>query len=274
MKKLRLSKLWIELTLLILSLAFLAPLIYILTNSFKPPAEIWKVPQNFLPLNWTLDNYIGAMGGRFGNYFANSVIITIGGVLLVTITASLAGYGFARLPFRGRGILLTLIITTLTTPLVILLIPMFLLENSTGLLNTNLGLILPNVAVALPFAILVMRAAFMGIPKEIEESATMDGAGVFRQWWQIMLPMARNGLVLVVIMATYGIWGEFILAKTLATNPPAMPLTVGLTLLKSEVWQFGLMAAVVVLAMLPPILMFIIFQKYVVAGVTQGALKG
>ncbi len=102
----------------------------------------------------------------------------------------------------------------------------------------------------------------------------MDGAGLLRQWWSVMLPMARNGIVLVVVMTTYAIWGEYTLAKTLALDPPAMPLTVGLTLLKGEVWQYGVLAAIIVLAMLPPILVFLFFQRHIVSGIAAGAVKG
>lgn len=267
-------RLWLHVILLVLAILFLAPLVYILLNSFKPAGEIFEVPQSILPKEWTLQNYAAVASKGFVNYFTNSVVITVGGVLLVALLSSLAGYGFARLPFRGTDILLMAIVGTLTVPLVIFLVPMFLMENAVGLLNTNLGLMLPNVAVALPFAILIMRAAFLSIPNEIEESAIVDGAGVFRRWWTVMLPMARNGVVLVVIMTTYEIWGEYTMAKTLAIDPPAMPLSVGLTLLKGEVWQYGILAAIVVLAMLPPIIIFIIFQKHIVAGVAQGAVKG
>jgi len=269
------SRLTVQIVLAILAVLFLIPLVYILLSSFKSSGETLQVPQSFFPREWTLENYATVItGGRFGAYFWNSIVITVFGVLLTTIVAALAGYGFAKLPFRGQGVVLTLILATLTVPLVILLVPMFLVADATGLLNTQLGLILPNVAVHLPFTTLIMRAAFLAIPKEIEESATMDGAGIFRQWWTIMLPMARNGLVLTLIMATYTTWGEYTLAKTLAIDPPAMPLTVGLTLLKGEVWDFGVLAAVIVLAILPPIIVFVIFQKHIVAGVAQGAVKG
>ncbi|WP_205684045.1 carbohydrate ABC transporter permease [Cryobacterium aureum] len=268
------SRLWIHGVLLLLAIVFLAPLVYILLNSFKSADEIFQVPQSFLPKEWTLENYAAVAESRFAEYFANTFIITIVSVTLVVVLSSLAGYGFAKLPFRGANILLLAIVGTLTVPLVILLVPMFLLENELGLLNTNLGLILPNVAVALPFAILIMRATFMAIPHEIEESATMDGAGVFARWWRIMLPMARNGIVLVTIITSYNVWGEYTLAKTLAIDPPAMPLSVGLTLLKGEVWQYGVLAAVIVLATLPPIIVFIAFQRHIVAGIAQGAVKG
>jgi ABC-type glycerol-3-phosphate transport system permease component len=119
-----------------------------------------------------------------------------------------------------------------------------------------------------------MRSQFLAIPDEVEESAIVDGAGVFRRWWSIMLPIARNGVVLVVIMTAYEIWGEYTMAKALAIDPSAMPLSVGLTLLKGEVWQYGVLAAIIVVAVLPPVLVFLVFQRHIVAGVAQGAIKG
>lgn len=260
--------------LVVLALFFLAPLIYILLSSFKPAVEIFAVPQSILPVNWTLDAYREIGGGRVGQYFLNTTVITLSSVTLVVILSSLAGYGFAKLPFRGSNLVLLAIVGTLTIPLAILLVPIFLMANQVGLLSTNLGLILPNVAVTLPFAILIMRVNFLSIPREIEEAGIMDGAGTFRRWRLIMLPMARNGIVLVTIITSYNVWGEYILAKTLAMNPDSMPLSVGLTLLKGEVWDFGLLAAVIVLATLPPIIIFIFFQRKIVDGIAQGAVKG
>jgi len=275
MSRSRAARWVIQIVLLLLSIGFLAPLVYIFFSSFKGPTEIFAVPQSILPREWTLENYLRVFGeGRFSTFYWNSVVITVAGVAITTVVASLAGYGFAKLPFRGQSVLLWLIVATLTVPLVIFLVPMFLMANAAGLLNTQLALIVTNVAVHLPFTILIMRASFLAIPREIEESATMDGAGVFRQWWSIMLPMARNGIVLTVIMTTYTTWGEYTLAKTLSPNPGGMPLTVGLTLLKSETWEFGLLGAVIVLAVLPPIIVFVVFQRYIVAGVAQGAIKG
>jgi len=260
--------------LVLCAVFFLSPLVYIFLNSFKPAGEIFQVPQSLLPRHWTFENYTSLFASGMGDFFLTSVFITVFGVVLVALLSSLAGYGFAKLPFPGANLVLMAIVAMLTIPLVIFLVPMFLMENATGLLNTRLGLLLPNVAVALPFAILIMRAAFMGIPKEVEESAIMDGAGVLKRWWLVMLPMARNGVVLVVIMTAYGIWGEYTMAKALAVDPSAMPLSVGLTLQKGEVWQYGTLAAVIVVAMLPPLIIFVIFQRHIVAGVAQGAVKG
>ena len=268
------SKAAIYVVLTLFALTFLAPLAYILINSFKPANEIFQVPQTLLPDRATIENYGAIFEGGFGGYFTTTLFITVAGVLIVAALSSLAGYGFARFRFPGSTILLFAIIATLTIPLVIFLVPMFIMENSVGLINTKLGLLLPNVAVALPFAILIMRAQFLAIPDEVEESAIVDGAGVFRRWWSIMLPIARNGVVLVVIMTAYEIWGEYTMAKALAIDPAAMPLSVGLTLLKGEVWQYGVLAAVIVVAVLPPVLVFLVFQRHIVAGVAQGAIKG
>lgn len=269
------SRLVSHVGLALAALLFLAPVLYIFLNSFKKPEDIFQIPPSILPVRWTTENYesVFASGG-FTYYFMNTVVITVVGVGLVVILSSLAGYGFAKLPFRGAGPLFAGIIATLTLPLAILLVPMFIMENATGLLNTQVGLILPNVAVCLPFAILIMRKHFSDIPKEVEDAAEVDGAGRFRRWWSIMLPLTRNGMILVTVITTYSIWGEYTLAKTLATVPQSMPLSVGLTLLKSEVWEYGVLAAVITLAILPPIIIFLMFQRKVVEGVAQGAVKG
>lgn len=268
---------WIlsHLGLLITALFCLAPVAYILLNSFKKPEDIFKTPPSILPIRWTPENYESVMSsGGFTNYFINTTVITLVGVALVVLFSSLAGYGFAKLPFRGAGALFAGIIATLTLPLAVLLVPMFIMEHQFGLLNTKLGLILPNVAVTLPFAILIMRKHFADIPREVEEAAEIDGAGRFRRWSSVMAPLTQNGMILVTVITSYSIWGEYTLAKTLATVPRAMPLSVGLTLLKSEVWEYGVLAAVITLAILPPIAIFLLFQRRIVEGVAQGAVKG
>lgn len=269
------SKISTHVALIVAAILLIAPVLYIVLNSFKVTGDIFKVPTTILPERWTTENYEDVLiSGGFGNYFANTAVITVVGVVLVVVLSSLAGYGFSKLRFRGSGVLFAAIIATLTLPLAILLVPMFIMENATGLLNTQLGLILPNVAVSLPFAILIMNKHFSDIPQEIEDSAAVDGAGRFRRWWSVMLPLTKNGMILVTVITTYSIWGEYTLAKTLATSPPAMPLSVGLTLLKSEVWEYGVLAAVITLAIIPPVTIFLIFQGKIVEGITQGAVKG
>jgi ABC-type glycerol-3-phosphate transport system permease component len=274
MSKSTLSKGLIYLTLAAVAIFFITPFIYTLVNSFKTEMELVQVPQTLFPKQFVMDNYSKIVTGNFIDYFINSAVITFWGVIFVVILSSLAGYAFARLPFKGRDILLICLLLTITLPLAVFLIPIYMMENNMGILNTTLGLILPNVAVVLPFAIFIMRGTFVGIPKELEESAEIDGCGVFQTWWMIMMPIAKNGLMIIIINSFYNIWGEYTLAKTLATTKASMPLTVGLTLFKGEVWALGTLASVIVLSMLPPIIIFIIFQKQMIQGITQGSIKG
>jgi ABC-type glycerol-3-phosphate transport system permease component len=274
MSKSTLSKGLIYLTLVAVAIFFVTPFIYTLVNSFKTEMELVQVPQTLFPKQFVMDNYSKIITGNFIDYFINSAVITFWGVIFVVILSSLAGYAFARLPFKGRDILLICLLLTITLPLAVFLIPIYMMENNMGILNTTLGLILPNVAVVLPFAIFIMRGTFVGIPKELEESAEIDGCGVFQTWWMIMMPIAKNGLMIIIINSFYNIWGEYTLAKTLATTKASMPLTVGLTLFKGEVWALGTLASVIVLSMLPPIIIFVIFQKQMIQGITQGSIKG
>jgi ABC-type glycerol-3-phosphate transport system permease component len=274
MSKSTLSKGLIYLTLVAVAIFFVTPFIYTLVNSFKTEMELVQVPQTLFPKQFVMDNYSKIVTGNFIDYFINSAVITFWGVIFVVILSSLAGYAFARLPFKGRDILLICLLLTITLPLAVFLIPIYMMENDMGILNTTLGLILPNVAVVLPFAIFIMRGTFVGIPKEMEESAEIDGCGVFQTWWTIMMPIAKNGLMIIIINSFYNIWGEYTLAKTLATTKASMPLTVGLTLFKGEVWALGTLASVIVLSMLPPIIIFVIFQKQMIQGITQGSIKG
>jgi ABC-type glycerol-3-phosphate transport system permease component len=274
MSKSTLSKGLIYLTLVAVAIFFVTPFIYTLVNSFKTEMELVQVPQTLFPKQFVMDNYSKIVTGNFIDYFINSAVITFWGVIFVVILSSLAGYAFARLPFKGRDILLICLLLTITLPLAVFLIPIYMMENDMGILNTTLGLILPNVAVVLPFAIFIMRGTFVGIPKELEESAEIDGCGVFQTWWMIMMPIAKNGLMIIIINSFYNIWGEYTLAKTLATTKASMPLTVGLTLFKGEVWALGTLASVIVLSMLPPIIIFVIFQKQMIQGITQGSIKG
>lgn len=166
------------------------------------------------------------------------------------------------------------ILFVVTFPLAALMIPVYIMEFKLNLLNTHIGLILPNVMNVLPFAVFLMRGVFKDIPDELIDSAEIDGCSVPRTWWSVMLPIAKNGLIIVLINAFYVIWGEFTMASALATQQNAMPISVALTLLKGEDWRYGVLGAVITLSIIPPITIFSIFEKEMVAGLAQGAVKG
>lgn len=262
--------------LLIISLSMAIPVLYAVVTSFKFENEIIGSSPTFFPRKFTLTNYQYIFDHKdvYLRYYYNSIIITIFSVLINTVLATMMGYAFARLAFKGRDTILGFILFIITFPLAVLLIPIYIMEYEAGLLNTHLGLILPNVTTILPFSVFIMRGIFKSIPIELEQSAEIDGASVFQTWWKVMLPIGINGVSITIIYGFYNIWGEYILAKTLATKASAMPLTVGLTLLKGEGWNYGILGAVIFLAILPPIIIFVIFQKQLVEGLTRGALKG
>lgn len=274
----RRKKFWnrvIFLFLLAISCLFVMPIFYCVFTSLKTSREILQ-EVSFFPRKITLDNYryVFERGAKYLNYYWNSIVITFVSVLSTALLASLSGYAFAKLPFKGSNTLLNIILFVLTFPLAALLIPIYIMEYKTGLLNSHLGLILPNIMCVLPFSIFIMRSTFIGLPDGLVEAAEIDGCSVFDTWWRIMLPLAKNGLVIVIVSAFYNVWGEFTLAKTLATRESAMPITVALTLLKGEDWNYGVLGAAITLSIIPPITVFLIFQKEIVAGLTIGAEKG
>ena len=215
-----------------------------------------------------------ARGSQYLTYYWNTIVITFWGVLITVLFASLGGYAFAKLPFPGSNAVMVFILFVVTFPLAALMIPVYIMEFKLNLLNTHIGLILPNVMNVLPFAVFLMRGVFKDIPDELIDSAEIDGCSVPRTWWSVMLPIAKNGLIIVLINAFYVIWGEFTMASALATQQNAMPISVALTLLKGEDWRYGVLGAVITLSIIPPITVFSIFEKEMVAGLAQGAVKG
>ena len=261
--------------LTLVAVVFVVPILYCIFTSVKTSTEILQ-EITFLQRNITWENYeyVFARGSKYLNYYWNTIAITVSGVLITVLFSSMAGYAFAKLPFRGSNSIMGFIMFIVTFPLAALLIPIYMMEFKTGLLNTHLGLILPNVMNVLPFSVFIMRGIFVDIPDELGESAEIDGCGVFRTWWDIMMPMARNGLIIVIVYAFYNIWGEYTMGKTLATQDASMPISVALTLLKGEDWNYGVLGAVITMAIIPPIAVFTAFQKEMVEGMVQGAVKG
>jgi ABC-type glycerol-3-phosphate transport system permease component len=245
-------------------------------TSFKHETEVFSKTLTFFPKapTWANYQYIFQRGAAYLKYFSNSIIITGAGVVITTVLSAAAGYAFAKLPFKGREFILVSILFVITFPFAVLLIPIYIMSFELNLLNTKIGLILPNVAALLPFTIFIMRSVFKSIPSDLEDAAEIDGCSVFMTWLKVMLPLARNGIVTVIIYSFYIIWGEYIFAVTLATREASMPLSVALTLLRGESWNYGVLGAAITLAVVPPIAIFLIFQKHLISGIVGGAVKG
>ena len=262
-------------SLLIASLLFVLPIIFCIFTSFKESIEIIK-EVTFFPHKWSLVNYdyVFVRGTKYLTYYLNTIIITVSSVTITLGLSALAGYAFAKLPFKGSNTLLGAILFVLAFPLAAILIPIYIMEYSLGIINTYIGLILPNLLLILPFSIFIMRGTFIDLSNELEDSAEIDGCNVPQTWWHIMLPLAQNALVVVLVSGFYSVWGEYTISKTLATKDSIMPISVALTLLKSEDWNYGVLAAAITLSIIPPITIFAIFQNKLVEGMTAGAVKG
>lgn len=262
----------------IVGLLFLAPFIWVILTSLKHDNDIYSQPLSIFPEKFTLTQYISIFTNspELIRYFLNSSLVTFFTVILVVVFSAMAGYVLARYDFLGKKTLFFLILIVMFVPWVIFLIPIYMLENSFELVNTRVGLILPYVSLTLPLAIFIMRGNFLGIPKEIEEAALVDGCNVFQMWYRIMLPMVKPGIATVVILTGISVWEEFMFAKSLVTTQSVWTLPVGITMLQqeSQSWAFGILSAAIILSLIPLLILFIVFQKHFIKGITEGSLKG
>jgi len=261
--------------LAVVSFVFIFPFLYIIATAFKTEFDTFNNPA-LLSLNLTLENFhmIAASGVKLGAYYLNSVILTTVSTLVVVIVGAAGGYGFAKFKFKSRKPMLITMLLTMTFPLGVLLIPMYIMEFKLQIDDSLIGLILPNIAVNTPFAIFIMQAIFRTIPDELIDYAEIDGCTPFRTWLQIMIPVAKNGLLTAGILCFRSVWGEYTLARTLSSSARSIPLAVGLTFLKWERWHFGIMSAIILLAIIPPVIIFLIFRNYFQRGLAIGAVKG
>lgn len=268
-------RIFVVVTLTIVSVIFIIPVVYCIFTSFKDSVEIIK-EITFFPRRWSSVNYdyVFARGAKYLGYYWNTIVITFSSVIITLVLSSLSGYAFARLPFKGSKALLGVILFLLAFPLCAILIPIYMMEYDLKLLNTYLGIILPNLLCILPFSIFIMRGSFISMSSELEDSAEIDGCSVPQTFFHIMLPLAQNALIIVLVSGFYNVWGEYTISKTLASKDSIMPISVALTLLKSEDWNYGVLTAAIAMSILPPIAVFAIFQDKLVEGMVAGAVKG
>ena len=268
-------RLLVHVILAVVSFVFIFPFLYIIGTAFKTEFDTINYPA-LLSLNLTLDNYrmIAASGVKLGAYYLNSVVLTSVSTVVVVVVSAAGGFGFAKFKFKSRKPMLITMLLTMTFPLGVLLIPMYIMEFKLRIDDTLIGLILPNIAVNTPFAIFIMQAIFRTIPDELIDYAEIDGCTPLRTWLQIMIPVAKNGLLTAGILCFRSVWGEYTLARTLSSSVRSIPLSVGLTFLKWERWHFGIMSAIILLAIIPPVIIFLIFRNYFQRGLAIGSVKG
>ena len=267
--------------LIFISLISIFPFLWLISTALKGIDEnIFQYPPVFIPQNITFDNFKGAWKQiPFLLYFMNSFIVAGFTVILNLIFSSLAAYPLARMQFKSKNIIFSLILSTIMIPFQAIMLPVYLivlklhLVDSYGFTAGYLGLILPFAVNA--FGIFLMRQTFLAIPKEMEEAAFIDGCSVFNIWRSILLPMTAPSLAVLAIFTFIGSWGEFLWPSIVLTNKFLYTLPVGVNDLQglfSANWRY--IAAGAIISIIPVLIFFIIMQKYFISGQNEGALKG
>jgi multiple sugar transport system permease protein len=252
------------------------PLYWLIISSFKTPAALGASPPQYWPNPWSGANYSQAFNQyNFGQYFINSVIVTIVATALVLIFGTMAGYALGRLPMRGKFTLMVTLLIISLFPEIAVIAPLYTLLKDLGWLNSYQALIVPYVAFNLPFAIWILRNYMLGIPKEMEETGRIDGAGPLRTVWSIIIPMALPGLFTAGIFCFTACWTEFLMALTFnsADNYKTIPVGVATFGTALEV-PYGTIFAASVVAIVPIGILVFIFRKNIISGLTSGAVKG
>ena len=253
------------------------PMVWLLYTAFKPTSELFASAWS-LPVEWKLDNFVEAWSeARIGDFFWNSLFVTISTLLVQLFVGSMASYSLAKYRFRAQGILYYGFLAGMMFPLFLGIVPLFFLVKSLGLLDSHLGLIVVYAAFGIPFTVFVLTAFFRTIPTEIMEAGVMDGCGHFSLYWRIMLPLAKPGLTTVGIFTFISIWNEYILALVLLSSSHLRTMPLGIAVLQFVQFyevDFGALFAGLVIVMLPTLLSYVILQEQITKGMTVGAVKG
>ncbi|XAZ30968.1 carbohydrate ABC transporter permease [Paenarthrobacter ureafaciens] len=254
----------------------LIPFYWLVNTSLKKGASLSQ--GELFPSQPTLENYLVVFQNpEFLLALRNSVIIAVVTTTVALVFASFAAYALARLKMRRKGMILTLILSVTTFPAIAIAAPMFSIWREIGLYDTLLGLIIPKLTFALPLAIYTLTSFFKEIPRELEESAYMDGATPFVAFRKVILPLAVPGLATTAILVFISVWNEFLLAVTLTTSPEARPVPVAIAFFSgtSEFDQpLGTISAASVIITVPLVILVLLCQKRIVSGMTAGAVKG
>lgn len=250
------------------------PLFWTLATSLKPMEDIAAFPPRLLPETITLEHYRDvATQSDMPEYFVHSIVVTAVTIGATLLLATPAGYAAARFPFRGKNLLLFVLLSTVMIPGTVILVPLYVIASRLALLDTYLVLVLVYTAWRVPMVLWIMKSFFEGIPVEMEEAAMVDGCGRFQAMWRVALPLSGPGLAASAILVLVYVWTEFILALTLTSK--LRTVTVGLYYYMTGYGiEWGRLTASVILALVPVLIAFFLFQRRFVQGLTAGALKG
>lgn len=272
-KKISISKIIGIVLTLAVAFTVLVPIVWLLVSSFKTDSGVISYPPTFFPKEWTISQYLYV--GKSIPIFemVKNTIIFAGGVTLISVFFdSLAGYAFARMQFKGKNFLFSVILLTMMVPFQIIMTPLYMEVYKLGLLDTYAGLILPRATSA--FGIYMMRSFFVGLPKSLEESGRIEGMGEFRIYWSLMVPLCKPAFASLAIFHFMNNWNDLLYPLMLTSSTSKRTLSAGLAVLVgNKVIKYGPTLAATMISILPLLILYIFFQKYFVEGIASEGTK-
>jgi raffinose/stachyose/melibiose transport system permease protein len=261
--------------LLLVAAVIVVPIAYAVLGGFKDPAQLANDAIG-LPNPWVTSNYTDTLTSPgFWRQLANSTIIAALSTVLVVLFAALAAFVFARRTFPGREVLYTLFTLGLLFPAAVAILPLFILVRDLGLLDNPLGIALPEAAFGLPLTIVVLRPFFRSIPIELEDAASIDGCGSFGFFWRILLPLSRPVLATVGVLAIVASWNQFLLPLVMLSDESHWTLPLGVTNFSTQyTTDTARILAYTTLALIPALVFYLVAERQLVGGLTQGSVKG
>lgn len=261
--------------LCLISVLVAFPIIWLALTSIKTYPEIYKYPIIYLPHKVTSEHYQQIATMNYWNYFLNSIIISGEAMFLSLLIGLLPAYAFARYSFRARSLLLTSVLAFQMFPMVVFLIPIFKLLKTIGLLNTRIGLVLAYLPFMTPITIVFLRSFFVAIPKALEEAALIDGCNLRQTFMRIIFPVSLPGISSVGIYTFLFVWSELMYSMSILVDKSVQNIPTFLSVFVGQYQtRWGPLFAGSVISMLPPLIAFILMQRYFIAGLTQEAVKG
>lgn len=275
-KKSFLKKFFLYFAIIILLILFIFPIYWMVIASLKDNAVLMRMPPQLYPTFSTFENYISVLTNlKYLNYIKNSLIVAGGTVLVDLILATFAGYSLSRYRYPGRKTIMTAFLSAQVFPMVVIIISLYEFFTKVRLMNSYTGMILADVAMSLPLSVWILKSFCDSVPKSLDEAARIDGCGRFMTMVKVVVPLMKPGMLAVGIYAFLMAWDDYLLALVIMTKTSMKTLPVGIaeTFLGEFGFDYAGMMTISFVAALPVLLLFLIFQKYMVAGLTGGAIK-
>ena len=275
-KKELLGKAGIYVSLTAITLLLVFPFVWMVSTSLKNKSEMFSATPTLFPREITFENYRSMwVDYNFAPYLRNSLIVAVCTTLISLLVATFLAYGISRFKFRGKKVVFNLLILTQMFPLPLLIITIYVVFVRIGLIDSLMGLIIAYCTFAVPFATMMLKSYFDGLPLELEEAAAIDGCNPFSTIFRVVIPLSAPSIAAMGLFSSILAWQEFMMSLTLIRSPELRTLPVGITLMVGfrDIMWGPLMAGTVVVT-LPVVVLFIYFQKYLISGMTMGAVKG